>query len=281
MAASRFNVFHHHSGAHTALRRQGTWSAGPSVQFLFFLDYEYEIQFCSLPLAGTHCYIHRFMIDFSQGKPLNMLAIQVLETDFLGGAAILLGKETISLAELSKCAESAHPAGVAFMLYPRDDGQPLQLTLSVTRVKPKFTLAKAADSQDLDMLNVLLAGQRRGEHLKVLDIPQDVPQEELDVASLTPALACAWCIRCNSRSFNKRRLRQGDDNAMIIAFRRLQVRVADRTVVTLHKKKNGTPWYVSSGVGACCGALVVDAGAYIINIGSTTCRFVRHDGCVR
>lgn len=86
---------------------------------------------------------------------MNVLAIQVLETDFLGKAT-LLGKETISLAELSKCAQSDHPAGVAFKLYPRDNGQPLQLTLSVTHVQPKFTLAKTADSQDLNMLNELI-----------------------------------------------------------------------------------------------------------------------------
>ena len=71
-----------------------------------------------------------------------MLNFQVLETDFLGKVT-LLGKETISLAELSKCAES-----VAFTLYPRDNGQPLQLTLSVTHVKPTFTLAKVRANQE-------------------------------------------------------------------------------------------------------------------------------------
>lgn len=77
-----------------------------------------------------------------RGKPLNVLNVQVLETDFLGKVT-LLGKETISLAELSKCAES-----VAFTLYPRDNGQPLQLTLSVTHVKPTFTLAKVRANQE-------------------------------------------------------------------------------------------------------------------------------------
>jgi len=80
----------------------------------------------------------------AQGKPLNVLNVQVLETDFLGKVT-LLGKETISLAELSKCAESA---AVAFTLYPRDNGQPLQLTLSVTHVKPTFTLAKVRANQE-------------------------------------------------------------------------------------------------------------------------------------
>jgi hypothetical protein len=58
----------------------------------------------------------------TQGKPLNALAIRVLEADFLGKESVL-GKETISFAELSKCADSAHPAGVEFKLYPRDNGQ--------------------------------------------------------------------------------------------------------------------------------------------------------------